>query len=248
MFYSIFGLERIRFLFLVSLISLFFGIERNGTKSKTQRIKKPSSVDEGRNRKNPPPIWTEDDFIRGTTSVCRFLTESGLCGYGRRSELEPTIPFALYNGGNPGQPYWKRRIDLRALFRRRLFARIRGAFRLPCTTRQLSGGSIRHGCADPLLLRSHSLYIIYYLQYSQRARRCQAAKRKKNVRAGFSRKNGNKLVNECGEKFTKCSLHSGGAGCIIGAIYWMDYAPLHPSRRNAVFRREAIRFGTWFNE
>lgn len=202
-----FGLERIR-LFFCFVILTFLWYREKWNKIKNAKNKKPSPADEGKNRKNPPPIWTEDDFIRGTTSVCRFLAENGLCGYGRRSELEPTIPFALCNGGNPGQPYWKRQIDLRVLFRRRLVARIRGVFRLPCTTRQLSGGSIWRGCADPLLLRSHSFYIIYYLQYSQRARRCQAASQKKNACVHFAGENGNKFEKECGEKFTKCSLHS----------------------------------------
>ena len=27
----------------------------------------------------------------------------------------------------------------------------------------------------------------------------------------------------CGEKFTKCSLHSSYVGCIIVALYWLDY-------------------------
>ena len=35
----------------------------------------------------------------------------------------------------------------------------------------------------------------------------------------------------CGEKFTKCSLHTGRPGCIIGAIYWMAYALSNPYTR-----------------
>ena len=27
----------------------------------------------------------------------------------------------------------------------------------------------------------------------------------------------------CSEKFTKCSLHSPHAGCIIVALYWLNY-------------------------
>ena len=30
----------------------------------------------------------------------------------------------------------------------------------------------------------------------------------------------------CGEKFTKCSLHSSGSGCIMVAIYWLSYATM----------------------
>lgn len=37
--------------------------------------------------------------------------------------------------------------------------------------------------------------------------------------------NRNSLGIFCGEKFTKYSLHSQRAGCIMVAIYWMDYAP-----------------------
>ena len=42
----------------------------------------------------------------------------------------------------------------------------------------------------------------------------------------------------CGEKFTKCSLHTRKAGCIIVAIYWMAYALSIPYARTRVFWRE----------
>ena len=34
---------------------------------------------------------------------------------------------------------------------------------------------------------------------------------------------GRKKKMTCSEKFTKCSLHSPYTGCIIVALYWLDY-------------------------
>ena len=83
-------------------------------------------------------------FIRGTTSVCRSLAGCGLCGCGRsenESGFVDTLP--LITGGIPAHPYSSGPGRNRACpFRRRLFARIRGRSRLPCTNRQLSFGFV----------------------------------------------------------------------------------------------------------
>lgn len=49
----------------------------------------------------------------------------------------------------------------------------------------------------------------------------------------------------CSEKFTKCSLHSPSTGCIIVALYWLDYTienSLASERRKWIDGMQRMRF------
>ena len=49
----------------------------------------------------------------------------------------------------------------------------------------------------------------------------------------------------CAEKFTKCSLHSPSTGCIIVALYWLDYTienSLASERRKWIDGMQRMRF------
>ena len=59
--------------------------------------------------------------------------------------------------------------------------------------------------------------------------RCELVKLKTKIDplAFFAHESGEiglKFEAICAEKFTKCSLHCSYAGCIMVALYWMDYA------------------------
>jgi len=128
-------------------------------------------------KENPPPVRPEDDCVRGTTSVCRALAGGGLSGYGRRKDsAHVSIPCPNVTAGAPANPTEMREYVFCVSFRRRLVARIRGLFRLPRTTRQFSFETMDAYASFPLLFRSHSLNIIYYLQYNQRVPSCQVLK------------------------------------------------------------------------
>jgi len=95
--------------------------------------------------------------------------------YRVRTKCVDTLPFLT--GGTPAGP------TRRMPFRRRLFARIHGLSRLPCTGRQFSCGMEQNGLpflligSAPLLFRSHGLFIYEItLQYNLRSPVCQAKK------------------------------------------------------------------------
>lgn len=140
-----------------------------------------------------------------------------------------TLP--LITGGFPANPTENRSV----LFRRRLVARIHGAF----------PPALHHPAAlltEPARSSfAHARYFFAVIAFfiplprsiDQRIIYCQA---KRSAVLSVKMKNTNKLRTFCGEKFTKCSLHSRNTGCIMVAIYWMFYANKNHSR----FRMEEV--------
>ncbi len=176
-------------------------------------------------KKTPPALLQEGDLSFAVPP--RFAASSrtaALSGTARR------YPAADNGGGVPGEPYSRRRC---VSFGLRLIARIRGRSRLPCTIRQLSGGTdTGENTPFPLLFRSYGRYNIRLLCSINNGLYIV----KRNHEKSYLNDKTRILGTLCGEKFTKCSLHSQTAGCIMIALYWMDYANMNDTR----FRMEEV--------